>query len=109
MGVKQRIQKLERGSPAQFREIIQLIQQGAYYDELTAEQQRRYKEYRESLGGVAEDISLAELRMMLDEDPTGFHFQLQPRKPALTEAEFRERLAEVQEFFDKLMEEDPLP
>lgn len=58
MRIKSRLDRLEavRGS---FGEIIALIRQGAYYDELTDEQRQEYALYKGVQRKALEDVELA--------------------------------------------------
>lgn len=58
MRIKSRLDRLEavRGS---FGEIIALIRQGAYYDELTDEQRQQYALYKGVSHKAIEDVELA--------------------------------------------------
>ena len=59
--IKRRIKKIQSGGDERYLRILELIDQGAYYDELTPEEQALYKEYKESLGGGDSDYAAAYL------------------------------------------------
>ena len=65
--LKNRIRKAQRNTHAgdSLGRIAELISRGAFYDELTPEEREAYKDYKESLGGVADDIAGAELEKCL--------------------------------------------
>ena len=86
-----------------------LIARGAYYDELTSEEKEKYEEYKESLGGVADDVAGARLELLFAElredgrDP--YHFKLTPRKRPPTPEEHEQHVKEVQEIFERIKQE----
>lgn len=88
--------------------LAKLIAQGAYFDELTPEEQEAYKAYKESLGGVADDIAGAELEIMfLDKTKEeAYHFPLTKRKRPPTPEEHRQRVQEVEDYLFSLNDED---
>lgn len=107
--IKNRVKKAQEKAfvSEEWGGIIQLIANGAYYDELTPEQQEAYKRYKESAGGVARDISLAELHVLFDEKTKeeAFHFKLSKREKPPTPEEHRKNVEEVQAFFLEMKEE----
>lgn len=107
MAYMQRLKSLEKSQHGDFADIMQLIRQGAYYDQLTDAQKARYQSYRESLGGVADDIAAAKLDIMFNDTPEqqAYHFKLTKRKRALTDEEFRERVQEVEETVQGFIDE----
>ena len=107
MAYMQRLKSLEKSQHGDYADIAQLVRQGAYYDQLTDAQKARYQSYRESLGGVADDIAAAELDIMFNDTPEqqAYHFKLTKRKRALTDEEFRERVQEVEETVQGFIDE----
>lgn len=91
--------KIREKNSADYKDIVELINQGKYYDELSEEQQIRYKAYKESLGGCANDVSCAELEVEFMDIPKeqAFHFQLSKRQKPPTNEELAQIIAEVQE------------
>ena len=79
----------------------------ALYDELTEKEQEEYKQYKESLGGVADDIAAAELDILFmdKKKEEAYHFPLTKRKRPPTEKEFQERVREVEEIFQGFVDE----
>lgn len=107
MAYIQRLKNLEKSQHGDFADIVELIRKGTCYNELTEVQRERYKMYRESLGGVADDIAAAELDIMFNETPKeqAYNFKLSTRKRPLTEAQFRERVEEVEALMQQAIEE----
>ena len=107
MAYMQRLKSLEKSQHGDFADIMQLIRQGAYYDQLTDAQKARYQSYRESLGGVTDDIAAAKLDIMFNDTPEqqAYHFKLTKRKRALTDEELKERVQEVEETVQGFIDE----
>ena len=103
MAYIQRLKSLEKSQHGDFADIQELIHKGASYNELTEAQRERYRLYKESLGGVADDIAAAELDKMFMDTPEeqAYNFKLSKRKRPITEAEFRERVKEVEAFMEQ--------
>lgn len=101
MAYLSRLRKLEKGITTEFDEIVQLIRQGAYYDQLTPNQQNQYKLYRESLGGVARDLASAELDILINDTSKAeaYHFKLSKRQPPPTKEELQKTVDEISRFF----------
>ena len=91
--------------------IAELLHQGAYYDELTDEEREAYKAYKESLGGVADDIAGAELEIMFFDKTKeeAYHFPLTKRKRPPTKEEFAQRVQEVEDIVNGYIEEYNAP
>ena len=91
--------------------IAELLHQGAYYDELTDEEREAYKAYKESLGGVADDIAGAELEKMLMDKPEkeAYHFPLTRRRKPPTPEEHAQRVREVEAYMQELTDEYNAP
>lgn len=103
MAYKQQLEQIRRKIRQKYsadnKDIVELINQGKYYDELSEEQQIKYQEYKKSLGGVADDVSCAELEVEFMDAPeqTAFHFQLSKRQKPPTREELDKKIAEVQQ------------
>lgn len=91
--------------------IAELLHQGAYYDELTDEEREAYKAYKESLGGVADDIAGAELEIMFFDKTKeeAYHFPLTKRKRPPTKEELAQRVQEVEDIVNGYIEEYNTP
>lgn len=77
--------------------IAELIAQGAYYDELTDEEKNAYCDY---LGSERDAMEAVETMV------TGtLHFPVKRKEKPLTEAQFRERVREVEEIVQGFVEE----
>lgn len=87
--------------------IAAYIARGAFYDELSEEDREAYKEYKESLGGVADDIAGAELEIMFFDKPKeeAYHFPLTKRRRPPTPEEHAQRVREVEEIVNGFKEE----
>lgn len=116
-GIKRRVARLEAKASAQDQRILALIAAGAYYDELTDEEKREYERYKESLGGGDPDLAAARLNEMfykmdgktgIDDTPPDqfYHFQLTKRKRPPTSEEHAQRVQEIQELFDRIIQEE---
>ena len=103
MNSKRRIEKLEKNITINALSGAQFV--GRYYDELTDEEKVAYKEYKESLGGVADDIACAELAAECFDEADAYHFILTPRHKPLTQEELKERVLEVEEIVQEYIEE----
>lgn len=99
--LKNRIKKAQRNTHAgdSLGRIAELISRGAFYDELTPEEREAYKAYKESLGGVADDIAGAELEIMFFDKTKeeAYHFPLTKRKRPPTKEELAQRVQEVED------------
>lgn len=88
--LKNRIRKAQRNTHAgeALGRIAELIAQGAYYDELTDEEKNAYCDY---LGSERDAMEAVEAMV------TGtLHFPVKRKEKPLTEAQFRERVEEVE-------------
>lgn len=117
--IKRRIKKIQSGGDERYLRILELIDQGAYYDELTPEEQALYKEYKESLGGGDSDYAAAYLSEAIakaaetegvDREPPPehgyYHYRLTKRTRPPTPEEHAQRVQEVQEIFDRIAREE---
>lgn len=110
--IKNRLKKVQDslGAADSFHMVAELIARGAYYDELTDEEKAAYVRYKESLGGVADDVAGARLETIFEDlredgrDP--FHFQLSKRKRPPTPEEHAQRVQEIHELFDRIIQEE---
>lgn len=91
--------------------IAQLLSRGAFYDELTEEEREAYKDYKTSLGGVADDIAGAELEIMLMGKPKeeAYHFPLTKRRKPPTPEEHAQRVREVEAYMQEITDEYNAP
>ena len=111
--LKNRIRKAQRNTHAgeALGRIAELISRGAFYDELTPEEREAYKDYKESLGGVADDIAGAELEKMLMDKPEkeAYHFPLTRRRKPPTPEEHAQRVREVEAYMQEITDEYNAP
>lgn len=110
--LKNRIRKAQRNTHAgeALGRIAELISRGAFYDELTPEEKEAYKQYKESLGGVADDIAGAELQIMFMEKTKeeAYHFPLTKRRKPPTEEELAKRAQEIELYMQEKIDEEGL-
>ena len=111
--LKTRIKKAARNAHAgdSLGRIAELISRGAFYDELTPEEREAYKDYKTSLGGVADDVAGAELEIMFMDKPEkeAYHFQLTRRRKPPTPEEHAQRVREVEAYMQEITEEYNTP
>lgn len=90
--------------------IAAYIARGAFYDELSEEDREAYKEYKESLGGVADDIAGAELEIMFfnKTEEEAYHFPLTKREKPPTEEEIAKRAQEIELYMQEKIDEEGL-
>lgn len=107
-GYDRRLQLLEKIQLSDTAIIERWISEGRYYDDLSKEEQAKYQKYRESLGGVADDIAGAWLEIVIyDTQPEkAYHFPLSRRKSPPTREEMKKRVQEVEEIVLGLTEEE---
>lgn len=110
--LKNRIRKAQRNTHAgeALGRIAELISRGAFYDELSEEDREAYKEYKESLGGVADDIAGAELEIIfLDKTKEeAYHFPLTKRRRPPTPEEHAKRVQEIELYMQEKIDEEGL-
>lgn len=94
--VEMRLRKLERVG-GEHGDIIRLIRQGAYYDELSEQEQRRYCLYRYGFDHHPE-IEISKI-FGYEFD---LHFQLERRPPPPTEKELAAAVAEVEQIMNNI-------
>lgn len=119
MNVKTRLKQLEdaAGKISLYPDVVKLIKNGAYYDQLSDDQKDRYVQYRYGISRKSyEDMTLlfhftdapyGFLHTAEDIAESGvFHFQLDyvPRPP--TPEEFEQNRREIEAFFNQI-KEDP--
>ena len=82
--VKGQLKKLEKrlkGDGDPDGKVLEWIRQGRRYNELTDDEREQYKRYKESIGGVADDIAVAELKIMFSiPEDEAYRFQLTKRQ-----------------------------
>lgn len=101
--LKNRIKKAQANTHAgeALGRIAELIAQGAYYDELTDEEKNAYCDY---LGSERDAMEAVEAMV------TGtLHFPVKRKEKPLTEAQFRERVREVEDIVNGYIEEYNAP
>lgn len=111
--IKNRIRKAQvnaHGGDSLGRIAI-LLNRGAFYDELTDEEKEAYKQYKESIGGVADDIAGAELEIMFfnKTKEEAYHFPLTRRRRPPTPEEHAERVREVEAYMQAVTDEYNAP
>lgn len=94
--VESRLRKLENVKSREFSDVLSLIREGRYYDELDDRQKDRYFQYHGQDRCSVEKVR-AQICGYYNEDP--LHFKLEYKKRPPTRAEFEERVREVQAYF----------
>jgi hypothetical protein len=110
--IKNRLKKAQANNHAgdALGKVAHLLSRGAYYDELTEEERQAYKEYKESLGGVADDIAGAELLIFFGKsEKEAYHFQLTKRRRPPTPEEHAQNVREVEAMMQEVIEEYNTP
>lgn len=102
--IERRLSMLEGANLSDIAIVERWVRAGRFFDELTEAEKELYQKYRESLGGVADDIAGARLEIWINDTPPeiALHFPLSRRKRPPTQEEFIKRVHEVQKIFDDL-------
>ena len=105
--IERRLSMLEGANLSDIAMVEKWVRAGRFYDELTDEEKELYQKYRESLGGVADDLAGARLEIWFNDTPPeiAFHFPLTHRKRPPTPEEFANRVQEIQNILNDLKEE----
>ena len=109
-----RIAKLENRLKALEKNIVNLNHEypgaqfvGRYYDELTPDERYLWLSYYESLITNNVDVEAYEAVITyFGECPENLHFICEPRMKPATEAEFKQRVNEVREYIEELINEE---
>lgn len=110
--IKARLNKIRtKNNTGEMQRIAELLAKGAYYSELTEEERQAYKRYKESGGGVADDIAGAELEIIFMNTPKeeAYNFPLTRRKSPPTPEEHAQRVREVEAYIQALTDEYNTP
>ena len=104
--IEKRLSLLEDVHLSDIFMVEKWVRAGRFYDELTDEEKELYQKYRESLGGVADDLAGARLEIWFNDTPPeiAFHFPLTHRKRPPTQEELARRAQEVQNILNDLKE-----
>lgn len=97
MAYLQRVKRLEKKHHVEFEEVLRLIKQGAYYDELTDEEKYNYCEYQGTDKETMETIE-----MYLNKT---LHFKLEKKPKPPTKEEFERNRKEIEEYMDECIKE----
>ena len=100
--VDSRLKKLENVKSRAFSDVLSLIREGRYYDELDDHQKDRYFQYHGHDRKATEEVYTM-ICSSFDRDP--LHFKLEYKKRPPTRAEFEERVREVEAIFREYEEE----
>ena len=96
--LKNRLRRLEKNLPEDYSEIIRLIKQGAFYDDLSEEQKDLYCQYKECNREAMETVRKMVLETEGKEDPEGYlHFKLSYKEKEPTPEEFERTRKEVEQ------------
>lgn len=92
--VNKRLKSLEKktSSANNYRDIINLIKAGAFYDEISELEQIRYCEYQGFEKNVIEQV----YKSVFEENAEPLHFNLELRPKPLSEEELKKRIDEVE-------------
>ena len=110
--IKARLNKIRtKNNTGEMQRIAELLAKGAYYSELTEEERQAYKRYKESGGGVADDIAGAELEIIFMNTPKeeAYNFPLTKRKRPPTPEEHAQRVREIEEIMQECSDEYNAP
>lgn len=97
--IKNRLKKAQAGTYAgqDLGRIAELIAQGAYYDEMTEDEKTAYCNYYGTERDTLEEIA--------GYFQGSLHFKITAKPKPLTEAQFKERVREVNAYVEKAIEE----
>lgn len=95
MNILSRIKRLEAANCAPYADVLTLIRQGRYFDELTDDERRRYVEYFYNTTLETFETVMKMVAAVSDEPPN-YHFTLEKRAPPKTEID-EETRREVEE------------
>lgn len=92
--VNKRLKSLEKktSNANNYRDIINLIEAGAFYDEISELEQIRYCEYQGFEKNVIEQV----YKSVFEENAEPLHFNLELRPKPPTEEELKKRIDEVE-------------
>ena len=98
VNIESRLRKLENSPKHEYSDVLELIRQGAFYDELTEEQKDRYCSYMNVKDRRAfEEVQTCIFELYEEEVENPLHFQLTYKEKPLTKEEFEERVKWVEE------------
>ena len=103
MNSKRRLDKIEKNIRVDDLSGRQFV--GRYYDELTAEERYLWTKYHESLIAPDHEPDIEAYERVYSYFPQGLHFICEERPKPPTDAEFRERVAEVERLMNERQEE----
>ena len=84
MNVLSRIKRLEAANNSPYADVLMMIRQGRYFDELTDDERRRYVEY--FYNTTLETFeTVMEMCAAVSNEPPNYHFVLEKRAPPKTE------------------------
>lgn len=102
MRFESRLKRLEKVKGEDYSDVEQWIREGRFFDELSPQEQTRYDQYRQSLGGVDSEKALAHLNNLFNDMPDApLHFRLAKRTKPPTAEEHARRVQEVQEYLNQ--------
>lgn len=103
MNANSRLRKLEHGNGGTFANVISWIRAERYCDELTDDERQEYKAYKESVGGVADDLAGGWLAVNLlgKTEAEAYHFPLTKRRRPPTPEEMAQTAREIEEFMNE--------
>ena len=86
--------------------VLEWIRQRRRYNELTDDEREQYKRYKESIGGVADDIAVAELKIMFSiPEDEAYSFPLSKRQRPPTPEEHTQTVKEMEMLMKEIQDE----
>lgn len=85
MNILSRIKRLEAANNSPFSDVMMMIRQGRFFDELAKDEQERYIAYHYYNMGLSDFQNLMEMCAAVSNEPPNYHFILEKRAPPKTE------------------------
>ena len=85
MNVLSRIKRLEAANNAPYADVMMMIRQGRFFDELRKDEQERYIDYFYFHMTLSDFQNLSEMCAAVSNEPPNYHFILEKRAPPKTE------------------------
>lgn len=101
--LRNRLRRLEKSLPEDYPEIIQLIKQGAFYDEISDDMKDLYCLYRGFDREAMESVRMIIAETEGFDTETVLHFQLERNPKPMTPEEEREHTARIAAEVEKLV------
>ena len=97
--ISRRVSRLERGRGDESI-VLAWIREGRHFCDLSLDERKLYQKYKESLGGVADDVAAGELALLFfgKTEAEAFNFPLTRAVPPPTPEEHRRRVREIESY-----------